>query len=206
MRIIVTGSTGGIGKIVCELLECSNIEVIKLKIDLSSDFELDLKNIDGLIHCAGVNFLSNYNDIDFEKFEKLININSLSLLRLCQKINFNNSANIIAIGSLYASTIKPQRLMYAFSKHGLYAIVKTLALELSTKKIKVNMISPGFVDTEMTRKNNSQSRIDELNSLIPLGLTSPDEIAKMCFYLITNNQAITGQNIIIDGGYNCLEP
>jgi NAD(P)-dependent dehydrogenase (short-subunit alcohol dehydrogenase family) len=96
--------------------------------------------------------------------------------------------------------------MYSFSKHGLFSMVKTLALEMAYNKIKVNMISPGFIDTALTRKNNTQERIQQLNNLIPLGLTSPEEIAKMCKYLIVENQAITGQNIIIDGGYNCLEP
>ena len=143
---------------------------------------------------------------NFDNFEKLININSLSFLKLCQKLKFNSGANIIAIGSLYATSVKPHRLMYSFSKHGLASMVKTLALEMSINKIKVNMISPGFVDTALTRKNNTKERIEQLDNLVPLGLTSPEEIAKMCKYLIVENQAITGQNIVIDGGYNCLEP
>jgi 3-oxoacyl-[acyl-carrier protein] reductase len=206
MKIAMTGTTGGIGSVICNYLEESNIDVEKIKIDLSNDFEINLPNVDGLIHCAGVNYICDYQNIKFEDFEKLINVNSLSFLRLCQKLKFNYGANIVAIGSLYASSVKPQRLMYSFSKHGLTSIVKTLALEMSSEKIKVNMISPGFVDTALTRKNNSVERISELNNLIPLGLTLPKEIAKMCKYFITENQAITGQDIIIDGGYNCLEP
>jgi 3-oxoacyl-[acyl-carrier protein] reductase len=206
MKIAITGSSGGIGKNICNLLENYNIDIIKLQIDLSNDFDIELADLDGLIHCAGVNYISGYENIDISNFEKLININSLSFFKLCQKLKFNAGANIIAIGSLYATSVKPHRMMYSFSKHGLLAIVKTLALEMSHNKIKVNMISPGFVDTALTRKNNSTQRIEELDNLIPLGITSPEEIAKMCKYLITENQAITGQNIIIDGGYNCLEP
>lgn len=206
MKVAITGSTGGIGKVICDLLESNNINVIKLQIDLSNDFDIDLSELDGLIHCAGVNYIFEYQDISFNDFEKLININSLSFLRLCQKLKFNHGANIIAIGSLYATSVKPHRLMYSFSKHGLISMVKTLALEMSSNKIKVNMISPGFVDTSLTRKNNTQERIEQLNNLIPLGLTPPEEIAKMCKYLVLENQSITGQNLIIDGGYNCLEP
>ena len=206
MKVAITGSTGGIGKVICDLLESCNIDVIKLKLDLSYDFDIDLSELDGLIHCAGVNYISEYQDVNFVNFEKLININSLSFLKLCQKLKFNSGANIIAIGSLYATSVKPHRLMYSFSKHGLASMVKTLALEMSINKIKVNMISPGFVDTALTRKNNTKERIEQLDNLVPLGLTSPEEIAKMCKYLIVENQAITGQNIVIDGGYNCLEP
>jgi NAD(P)-dependent dehydrogenase (short-subunit alcohol dehydrogenase family) len=67
------------------------------------------------------------------------------------------------------------------------------------------MISPGFIDTLLTRKNNTQERIDQLKSIIPLGLTDTDEIAKMCLYLLKENKAITGQNLVVDGGYSCLE-
>jgi len=206
MKIAMTGTTGGIGCVICEMLENSNIDVEKIKLDLSNDFAIDLPNVDGFIHCAGVNYICEYQNIDLENFQKLININSLSFLKLCQQLKFNSGANIIAIGSLYASTVKQQRLMYSYSKHGLLSMVKTLALEMSSYKIKVNMVSPGFVDTPLTRKNNTGERIAELNNLIPLGLTLPEEIAKMCKYLVVDNQAITGQNIIIDGGYNCLEP
>ena len=202
MKVAITGSTGGIGKVICDLLESCNIDVIKLKLDLSYDFDINLSELDGLIHCAGVNYISEYQDVNFVNFEKLININSLSFLKLCQKLKFNSGANIIAIGSLYATSVKPHRLMYSFSKHGLASMVKTLALEMSINKIKVNMISPGFVDTPLTRKNNTKERIDHLNKNIPLGMTNPLEIGKLCVYFIKHNQAITGQNIVVDGGYS----
>ena len=206
MKVAITGSTGGIGNVICDILEKNNIDVVKLEVDLSNDFDIELSELDGLIYSAGVNYISEYQDISFDNFEKLININSLSFLRLCQKLKFNHGANILAVGSLYATVVKPHRMMYSFSKHGLFAMVKTLALEMAHNKIKVNIVSPGFVDTALTRKNNTPERIQQLDSLIPLGLTFPEEIAKMCKYLIVENQAITGQNIIIDGGYNCLEP
>ena len=73
MKIAMTGSTGGIGSVICNLLEESGIEVEKIRIDLSSDFEINLPNIDGLIHCAGVNYICDYQNINFDDFQKLIN-------------------------------------------------------------------------------------------------------------------------------------
>jgi 3-oxoacyl-[acyl-carrier protein] reductase len=90
------------------------------------------------------------------------------------------------------------------SKHALLVAVKTLAIEMSHKKIKVNMVSPGFVDTPLTRKNLSKEKINYLNANIPLGLTTPESIANVCKFLITQNEAITGQNLIIDGGYSLI--
>jgi 3-oxoacyl-[acyl-carrier protein] reductase len=204
MKIAMTGFTGGIGSRICEELKLNNIEVIKIKEDLTTNFTVDITGIDGLIHCAGINNVCPFQETNFDDFDNILRINSLSFIKLCQQIKFNDESNIIAIGSLYATLVKQERLMYTFSKHALLGAVKTLALEMSNRKIKVNMISPGFVDTPLTRKNNTLQRISELNDLIPLGLTDSSQIAKMCLYLVQNNQAITGQNLIIDGGYSCV--
>jgi NAD(P)-dependent dehydrogenase (short-subunit alcohol dehydrogenase family) len=66
------------------------------------------------------------------------------------------------------------------------------------------MISPGFVLTPMTTKNNTQNRINELQEKIPLGITMPQDIADICVFFLKQNKSITGQNIIIDGGYSLL--
>ena len=73
---------------------------------------------------------------------------------------------------------------------------------MSNEDIKVNMVSPGFVETKMTFENNSKDRINSLDEYIPLGMTKPKDIAKMCSFIVNNNQSMTGQNIIIDGGYS----
>lgn len=86
------------------------------------------------------------------------------------------------------------------SKHALLAAAKNFALEMTSRNIKVNMVSPGFVDTNMTRQNNTAERIEYLKKEIPLGFVEADQIAEMCLYLLTKNKSITGQNIIIDGG------
>jgi 3-oxoacyl-[acyl-carrier protein] reductase len=88
------------------------------------------------------------------------------------------------------------------SKHALFGAVKTLALEKSPFKIKVNLISPGFVNTPMTVKNNTLERINFLEENIPLGLTQAWEIGNLCLYLIKHNNTLTGQNLIVDGGYS----
>lgn len=207
MRVIVTGSSGGIGSKICKYLKSKSIELIELNsstIDFLNDFELNYDNISGLIHCAGVNKINSYINTSDEDLVDMFNINTISFIRLCKKIKFNRNSKIIAIGSLYASETKHGRLAYTISKHGLYGAVKNLAIEMSVNKCTVNMVSPGFVDTELTRKNNSFERISELEKNIPLGLTDADQIAKICSYLLLENTAITGQNIIVDGGYSLI--
>lgn len=204
MTIFLTGAKGDIGSIISKALKQENITVIEPsseELDLSNEFEVNYK-VDGFIHCAGVNFLKEYNKINSNELINLFNINTFSFVKLCGQLNFTPGSNIIAIGSLYATNTRENRIQYTMSKHAMYGAVKTLALEKSIESIKVNMISPGFVDTKMTRKNNSNDRISHLEANIPLGLTSPWEIANLCVYLIKHNNAITGQNILIDGGAN----
>lgn len=204
MKILLTGATGGIGSAIKDLLIKNEIEVLcptSSELDLRNDFKLDINKIDGLIHAAGVNYLAPYTEIDYNKTHELFNINTLSFIKLCSLLNFNINSNIIAIGSLYAECIKEKRIQYTMSKHALYGAVKTLAIEMSNKKIKVNMISPGFVYTQMTVMNLSTERIEFLKNNIPLGLVDAASIADLCLFMMQKNSFITGQNIIIDGGY-----
>lgn len=208
MNIVITGSNGGIGSAIKSELS-SDHRLIEINSDVIDLSRLPLNiiintAIDGFIHCAGVNVLKPYTGIDVEEFYKLLNVNTLSFVELCKHIKFNRGANIIALGSLYSIETKEHRIQYTMSKHALLGAVKTLALEMSNKDIRVNMVSPGFVDTKLTRKNNSKDRIDNLNKRIPLGLTQPEDIANFCTYLITKNKAITGQNILIDGGCSLI--
>ena len=202
MIIFLTGGRGGIGSTISKALKQAGINVIEptsKELDLNSNFKVNYK-VEGFIHCAGVNNIKRHSDVTSEEFTNLFNINTFSFIKLCGQLKFTPGSNIIAIGSLYATNTKENRIQYAMSKHAMYGAVKTLALEKSSEGIKVNMVSPGFVDTEMTRKNNSSDRLNYLEKNIPLGLTDAWEIANLCVYLIKNNRAITGQNILVDSG------
>jgi NAD(P)-dependent dehydrogenase (short-subunit alcohol dehydrogenase family) len=206
MVVLVTGASGGIGSVISSALKEANIEVIEpssKKLNLDGEFDVSsYPTLDGFIHCAGINKLADHKNVCIDELYHLFGINTVSFVELCGKLKFSQHSNVIAIGSLYATQTKESRIQYTMSKHALYGAVKTLALEKASDGVKVNMISPGFVDTPLTRKNNTTERINYLNSIIPLGLTDPWEIANLCVYLIMFNKAITGQNIIVDGGFS----
>lgn len=202
----MTGGSGGIGKEIKNNLILNGIDVIAPNsntLDLSQEIkDLPICKFNGFIHCAGINLLANHYEIKEDVLYKLFKINTFSFITICNKLKFNNNSNILAIGSLYSFLTKEKRLQYSMSKHALLAAVKTIALEKSKFKIKVNMISPGFVNTKLTTINNSKERIDYLNNNIPLGLTTTKDIADICMFFIKNNNSITGQNILVDGGYS----
>jgi len=206
MVVFLTGGNGGIGSIIRTSLIDAGVDVIapsSSELNLSGEFDVSqYPEVDGFIHCAGINSIAAHDEIEVSELHKLLAVNAVSFVELCSKLKIKSNSNVIAIGSLYATSTKEGRIQYAMSKHALYGAVKTLALELAHNKVKVNMVSPGFVDTPLTRKNNTQERIDYLNKNIPLGMTNPLEIGNLCVYFIKHNQAITGQNIQVDGGYS----
>lgn len=114
-----------------------------------------------------------------------------------------NSGNIINISSIWSKVSKAGRSVYSATKSGLDGITRALAVELGEYNILVNSIAPGFVLTNLTRKNNTDEQIDELMKQIPLKrLADPEEIANLVLFLISNkNTYITGQTIYIDGGF-----
>ncbi|TGM56505.1 SDR family NAD(P)-dependent oxidoreductase, partial [Leptospira adleri] len=69
--------------------------------------------------------------------------------------------------------------------------------------ILINTVSPGFVLTDLTKKNLSESEMKQLESQIPIGrMAKPEEIAKVVLFLASEyNTYLTGQNIIVDGGF-----
>ena len=162
MKIFLTGAGGGIGQAIYKTLLKSGIEVIAPRskdLNLSGEFDVsEYPEVDGFIHCAGINPVSQLDDIKVSDILTTYSVNTISFVELCSKLKIKNNSNIIAIGSLYATETRDGRLSYTMSKHALLGAVKTIAIEKSNQRVKVNMISPGFVDTPLTRKNNTKER------------------------------------------------
>ena len=74
--------------------------------------------------------------------------------------------SVVIIGSLYSTLARSKRASYTVSKHGLLGLVKSLAIELSPK-CNVNMVSPGFIDTKLTKKNNTLAKLNKIKSMVP---------------------------------------
>ena len=109
---------------------------------------------------------------------------------------------IVVISSIFGFLSRSGRLPYSASKHALIGACKTLAIELGCDGVLVNSVSPGYIQTDLTTKNNDQETLSRIIRNIPvqrLGL--PSDIAEAAYFLGSeSNQYITGQNIIIDGG------
>jgi len=91
------------------------------------------------------------------------------------------------------------------SKSALNGMTRALAVELAPFNVLINAVAPGFVMTDLTSQNNTPEEISKLCQMIPAGrMAKPEEIANLVSFLCSeSNSYLTGQTILIDGGYSC---
>lgn len=159
--------------------------------------------IDILVNNAGIYFRNNFKNLKPEIWNKVISVNLNGSYNMCKKVLpfMKKNSSIIFISSQLAFRGSSHGSDYATSKAGQLGLMRSLALELSNKKIRVNAVAPGTIDTDIISnytKEQKQSRINE----IPLKrLGTPEDIANACLYLSSNmSDYITGETINVNGG------
>jgi len=111
----------------------------------------------------------------------------------------SRSGNIINIGSIVGIYGDSGQTAYSASKAGLIGITKTWARELGPRGIRVNLIAPGYIETELTAQIPDSRRKKILDRIILGKFGHPENISSTVMFLL-NNTYITGQVIIVDGG------
>lgn len=218
LTALVTGGSRGIGEAISQKLEASSIRVFAPKrseLDLSSSSSIETflaafkEPVDILINNAGINLLADCNDSTNEVFQQTLQINLLAPLQLIRSIAPSMAqrrfGRIVNISSIWSTITKPRRLPYTTSKSALNGLTRAIAIEFAPYNVIVNAVAPGYVDTELTRQNNSPEEIDIIRQSIPVRrLAEPSEIAEVVEFLCsTRNTYICGQVIFVDGGYTC---
>lgn len=161
--------------------------------------------VDILIVNAGITKFSTIELISESVFDEMMNVNFKgAYFTLSKFIPFlNENASVILLSSTSAHISPPQASVYAASKAALNAVMKIAAVELASRKIRVNAVSPGPVATEIMGKIGlDQALEDRMISTIPLGrFGKPDEVAKLISFLSSDDAAfITGSEYLVDGG------
>lgn len=166
--------------------------------------------IDILVNNAGVYEFAPLDQITPEHFHRQVNLNMLGLLMVTQAAvkRFNSTGgSIINIGASGVKKSNPQMIVYQFIKGGLNTIVGALAKELGTRNIRVNVLSPGLVETEGSRAigaigSEFQKIIEGDTPLARIGLM--EEITNVAAFLASSDSSwVNGQVLYVDGGYAC---
>ena len=184
------------------VMDVTNQESINTSVSQIKD---DYGVIYGLVNNAGItndNLLMRMSD---EQWNTVIETNLTSLYRVTKSVIKDmmkeRTGRIVNIGSIVGMMGNAGQSNYSATKSGLLGFTKSLAREVSSRNINVNAISPGFIDTDMTRAL-SEEQIEALTKNIPLGrIASPDEVSSVVAFLLSDDSSyITGENINVNGG------
>jgi len=162
--------------------------------------------IDILINNAGDISTSNFIMTPINKMKELFEINYFSQLFIMQQISkimiSNKQGNIINISSTAGIDANEGRIAYSATKAALINSSKILAKELSKFNIRVNVIAPGLIETDMMKNNTQEQIIKKVtNDLTIKRVGKPDEIANTALFLASElSSYINGQVIRVDGG------
>ena len=163
--------------------------------------------IDILINCAGENHRRSLSESTLDEFDSCMNLNARAPFLLCKEFSGDMTekkwGRIVNIASIWSQKSKEHRASYSASKFGLDGITAALSVELAEYGILANSVSPGFVDTDLTRKILGDVGIKEIQKRIPIKrLGKVEEIAELvCWLASDSNSYLSGQNIVIDGGF-----
>lgn len=185
-----------------------------IQTDLSQEDQINvlvenLPVLDGLVNTAGIVKTLPFLFIKPEQISAIMDINFLAPVFLAQKLiktkKLGAGGSVVIISSIEGPEITHVgNSMYAASKGAITAMAKSMALELAPKKIRVNSILPGMIDTSMIHTDAiSNEQLEAEIRRYPLKrYGKPEEIAYAVIYLLSEASAwTTGTNLIIDGGF-----
>jgi NAD(P)-dependent dehydrogenase (short-subunit alcohol dehydrogenase family) len=167
--------------------------------------------LSGFLHSAGADALLPLQNTGAGVLEELFSVNVVAGLEFARIISDKRylspgGAGFVFISSVMGLLGAKGRLGYCASKGALIPAVKAMALELADRKVRVNCLLPGLVETEMSRRMFAALSAENKRAIAqmhPLGLGRPRDIANLCAFLFSDlSRWITGSALVIDGGYS----
>ena len=180
--------------------DISNQEDVKIII---KKFIKKTKQIDILVNNAGIYPRHSFNNIDKKTWEKTFQVNLTSTYLLCKEAlpYMKLNARIIFISSQLAFKGSNHGADYAATKAGMLGFMRSLALELADKKILVNAIAPGTIDTDLLSNYTEDMKRKRAQEIPLKRLGTPEDIANTCLFLASDlSSYITGETINVNGG------
>lgn len=214
---LITGGARGIGQAIADALSAAGMEIVapsRAEMDLGDAASVERylvanagMKIDILINNAGINVINTLDKIDPADWAAMLQINLTTPLRLIQAFSpgmrERGWGRIVNISSIFSLVTKEGRAAYSTTKAGLNGLTRTTAVELAPYGIMVNALCPGYVETELTRQNNTPEALQQIAAAIPAGrLAQPEELAQVAAFLCSErNTYLTGQTVVVDGGF-----
>jgi len=164
--------------------------------------------IAGLANCAGIQSFHPLRALTAKALDRLLRVNTVAAAMLLKAIQLKDcgcdEASVVMVSSTAALLGVPANGAYGATKAAVLALVRTAALELVDRGIRVNAVAPALVETEMVQRTRQTMTTEAFEGMVrghPMGIGRPEDVANsICFLLSSASRWITGVTLIIDGG------
>ena len=234
--IFITGAASGIGRATADAARRAGAHVVGADMggqealaDLDLAFNLDVTDpealtaaasqimaefgrIDGLVTCAGISVAGTAADVPLADWQRALDVNltgtMLSARAVLPHMTKAGKGAIITLSSIYGMTGGTGNVPYNVTKGGVLQLTRSLAADYGPAGIRVNALSPGFIETPMTMALHSDSPVR--SAFIDMHLLKragrAEEVAKVAVFLLSDDASfVTGANIPVDGGFSAAQ-
>ncbi|BFH71641.1 MAG: SDR family oxidoreductase [Paenibacillus dendritiformis] len=182
----------------------TNLEEIEPMISYSAA----ISPFHGLVHSAGGGTIMPLRSLGSSILHQHMQVNFYAFIELVKQItkkkHMYEGGSIIAISSFAAENGEPGQTAYSAAKAAVDASVRTLSFELASKKIRINSIRPGMIQSDSTEnyeRDMGQEKFEALVQKQLLGLGQPKDVAALAAFLLSDESSfMTGRSVYLDGG------
>lgn len=231
-RILVTGASKGIGMAIAEALVEAGATVVGtyntgargaeelLAAGVAEMIHVDLTDraqtaevlatlatkapLDGIVNNAGIIEFEKWDEMTLESWDRVFDVNVRAILATTMALGklMPSGSSIVNVASTDGLIGSYSSISYSASKAALINLTKSLADVLGSSNVRVNAVSPGWIDTGMSTEESY-----EATQLTPLGRNgAPRDVAELVMFLLSDSAAfVTGGNYVIDGGYTGVD-
>jgi 3-oxoacyl-[acyl-carrier protein] reductase len=207
-----TNDEAGANKVV-EAVKAKGVDCLCVKADITKKAQVEnlflqakekFGRIDYLVNNAGVLTYSPIADLSEEEFDRMFAINVKGTFFCCQLAckHMEDGGSIVNLSSSTTMYMLPNYGCYVASKGAVEQLTRSLSREVSSRGIRVNVVSPGPIDTELFRAGKTEEQIKRFEQLAAFGrLGQPNEVADVVAFLLSDDSKwMTAQNVRVNGG------